>query len=179
MNNQMPESADARPWARYFVPMLLGVLVADLVTKDLVFRLDPASLHPDGWLAHHYNTGVAWGIGNQMPLVVTLITLFMIPLLTWVWWRQFRLVGRVENLAFGAVLGGALGNFFDRVLTQFGVFGGVRDFIVVDLNIIGINYVWPTFNIADAGISCGAVTLAVLLLFGRSAPTQPGTRPVS
>lgn len=178
MNDQAPDSANARPWAPYFVPMLLGVLVVDQITKIWVFRLDPATFRSDGWLAQHYNTGVAWGIGNQMPLVVTLVTLVLIPLLTWVWWRQFRTVGSIENLAFGAVLGGALGNAIDRVLTQFGALGGVRDFIVVDLNIIGINYVWPTFNIADAGISCGVVALAVLSLFGRSAPTQPGARAV-
>lgn len=174
-----PDVAPGFPrWARWFVPILLGVLVVDQVTKVLIFRLDPASLSPNGWLAHHYNTGVAWGIGNQMPLVVTLITLLLIPLLTWVWWTQFRPSGAAENLAFGAVLGGALGNAIDRVLTQFGQLQGVRDFIVVDLNIIGINYIWPTFNVADAGISCGVVLLALLSLLRRPVPTAPGAQAV-
>jgi signal peptidase II len=169
---------DFQPWARWFVPILLVVLMVDQVTKVWIFRMDPASLSSSTWLAQHHNTGVAWGIGNQAPLIVTLITLLLIPLLTWVWWKQFRPCGAAENLAFGAVLGGALGNAIDRVLTQFGQLQGVRDFIVVDLNHIGINYIWPTFNVADAGISCGVVLLALLSLLRRPAPTAPGTQAV-
>ncbi|HEX3134975.1 MAG TPA: signal peptidase II [Planctomycetota bacterium] len=167
-----------RPWARWFVPTLLAVLIVDQITKIWIFRLDPASLSPSGWIAQHHNTGVAWGIGNQAPLIVTLVTLLLIPLLTWVWWKQFRPCGAAENLAFGAVLGGALGNAIDRVLTQCGQLQGVRDFIVVDLNHIGINYIWPTFNVADAGISCGVVLLALLSVLKRPAPTAPGTQAV-
>ncbi len=163
-----------RPWARWFVPALLVVLIADQVTKVWIFSLPHASL--PFWLDHHRNTGVAWGIGNQMPLVVTLVTLVLLPLLTWVWWKQFRTCGAWENLAFGAVLGGALGNAIDRVLTQWGPLHGVRDFLVVDLNIIGINYVWPTFNIADAGISGGVGILVVLSLFKRPAPASAGVQ---
>jgi signal peptidase II len=166
------------PWVRWFVPILLAVLIVDQVTKVWVFRMDPASFSPSGWLAQHHNTGVAWGIGNQAPLIVTLITLLLIPLLTWVWWKQFRPCGAAENLAFGAVLGGALGNAIDRVLTQFGQLHGVRDFIVVDLNHIGINYIWPTFNVADAGISCGVVLLSLLSLLRRPAPIAPGAQAV-
>ena len=179
MSDTSPTSTPSRrlSWARWFVPMLLGVLVVDQVTKIWIFSLDPASLRDNGWLAQHWNTGVAWGIGNQAPLLVTLITLGLIPLLTWVWWKQFRPCGVPENLAFGAVLGGALGNAIDRVLTQFGQLQGVRDFIVADLNHVGIPYIWPTFNVADAGISCGVVVLAVLSLLKRPAPT-PGAQAV-
>jgi signal peptidase II len=172
----------ARPfsWVPWFVPPLLAVLIIDQVSKAVVFSLDPASLSPTGWLAQHYNTGVAWGLGNQMPLIVTLVTMILIPLLAWVWWKQFRLCGAAENLAFGAVLGGALGNAIDRVLTQvqFSQMRGVRDFIVVDLRTIGIDYIWPTFNVADAGISCGVVALALLSLFKRPASAPPSAHAV-
>ena len=167
-----------QPWARWFVPPLLAVLIIDQVTKVWIFSLPHSSL--PAWLDHHYNTGVAWGLGYQMPLLVTLVTMVLIPLLAWVWWKQFRLCGAAENLAFGAVLGGALGNGIDRVLTQIQVGGmrGVRDFIVVDLHPIGIGYIWPTFNVADAGISCGVVALALLSLFKRPASAPPGAHAV-
>ena len=163
-----------RPWARWFVPPLLLVLIVDQISKIWVFSLPHASL--PRWMDQHLNTGVAWGIGNQMPLVVTLVTVVLIPVLTWVWCKQFRPWGAWENLAFGAVLGGAFGNAIDRVLTQCGQLGGVRDFLVVNLNIIGIDYIWPTFNVADAGISCGVVTLVVLSLFKRPAPASAGVQ---
>lgn len=169
-----PVAPDAQRWARWFVPPLLAVLILDQATKVWIFSLEHRSL--PAWLDHHHNTGVAWGIGNQMPLIVTLVTLILIPLLAWVWWRQFRLCGAAENLAFGAVLGGACGNAIDRVLTQFGQLRGVRDFIVVDLHPIGIDYIWPTFNIADAGISCGVVALALLSVFKRPVSAPPGAR---
>lgn len=173
-----PVATHPQPWARWFVPPLLVVLIIDQVTKVWIFSLPHGSL--PAWLDHHHNTGVAWGLGNQMPLIVTLVTMVLIPLLAWVWWKQFRQVGAAENLAFGAVLGGALGNGIDRVLTQLQVGGmrGVRDFIVVDLNPIGIAYTWPTFNVADAGISCGVVALALLSLFKRPAPAPPGAHAV-
>lgn len=173
-----PIASPANWWARWFLPPLLAVLISDQVTKIWIFSLDVATVEKTGWLAQHYNTGVAWGIGSQLPLLVTLVTLILIPLLTWVWWTQFRQAGAAENVAFGAVLGGALGNAIDRVLTQFGQLGGVRDFIVADLRPLGIDYIWPTFNIADAGISCGVVALALLSLFKRPASAPPGARAV-
>ena len=173
-----PVASHTQPWARWFVPPLLVVLIIDQVTKAWIFSLPHSSL--PAWLDHHHNTGVAWGLGNQMPLIVTLVTMVLIPLLAWVWWKQFRLCGAAENLAFGAVLGGALGNAIDRVLTQLqvGDLRGVRDFIVVDFRPLGIEYVWPTFNVADAGISCGVVALAFLSLFKRPASAPPGAHAV-
>lgn len=170
------DASAARAWARWFVPPFVAVLVLDQVTKFWIFSLARGTLPT--WMDQHHNTGVAWGIGNQAPLLVTLITLVLIPLLAWVWWKQFRPCGAPENLAFGAVLGGAIGNAIDRVATQFGQMAGVRDFIVVDLNLIGIDYVWPTFNIADAGISGGVVALALLSLFKRPVPPPPGVQAV-
>ncbi|HXW33528.1 MAG TPA: signal peptidase II, partial [Acidimicrobiales bacterium] len=63
-------------------------------------------------------------------------------------------------ISLGLVIGGALGNLADRVLR--GYHGGVVDF--VDLHF------WPTFNVADACISVGAVLLAgSILISGREA----------
>jgi signal peptidase II len=169
-------ASDGPAWARWFVPPLLVVLILDQITKFWIFSLPHEAL--PAWMDQHHNTGVAWGIGNRAPFVVTLVTLVLIPLLAWVWWRQFRRAGAAENLAFGAVLGGALGNAIDRVLTQFGQMQGVRDFIVINLNHVGIDYIWPTFNVADAGISCGVVALALLSLFKRPAPPPPGVQAV-
>jgi lipoprotein signal peptidase len=46
------------------------------------------------------------------------------------------------------------------------------------LNIIGIDYVWPTFNVADAGICCGVIALLVLSFFKRGQPTDAAPRVV-
>ncbi len=159
-------------WRRWFVPALALVLLVDQLTKLWLFALPvqtprfnaalpgPVSGMP-GWIDRSYNPGVAWGMAGGFPGLVAVVTALLIPLLGWIWWRWFRLAGRWENLAFGAILGGALGNGIDRALARLHALGGVRDFIRVDLQGVGIDYVWPTFNVADAGICCGFAVLAL------------------
>jgi signal peptidase II len=62
-------------------------------------------------------------------------------------------------VSLGLVLGGALGNLADRLFRPPGPFRGrVIDF--VDFR------VWPTFNLADAAVVCGAIVLALASLRG-------------
>jgi signal peptidase II len=71
-------------------------------------------------------------------------------------------------LALAGVLGGAVGNLIDRV--RYGaVVDFVFNFIVIDGDIKG----WPVYNVADIGISCGVVALALELLTQREAPAAP------
>ncbi|WP_439510687.1 signal peptidase II [Marinimicrobium koreense] len=65
---------------------------------------------------------------------------------------------RYEALALALILGGAIGNLYDRV-----VLGYVVDFIVVHYQ----DYYWPAFNIADSAITVGAVLLILDMLFGK------------
>lgn len=65
---------------------------------------------------------------------------------------------RSEALALGAVMGGALGNFVDRVFRGEGFLdGAVIDFIDFSF--------WPTFNVADSGITLGVIALLILSFF--------------
>ena len=161
-----PVTVSPVTWARWFWPAAILTLVADLVSKELVFRWYHVGEHPFNgiWLA--YNTGVAWSIGHRVPWLVTAVTLVLIPALIWYWWSQYRRVGNYENLAFGLILGGAVGNAWDRVMALFGPVGevrGVRDFIHVDLGFPPFDP-WPTFNIADSAICIGFALLLLLTL---------------
>ncbi len=150
----MPATPAPVRWTVWFWPALLCTLVLDLVSKSTVF----AQSSLPGWMELHYNRGVAWSMLDNYPGFVAGLTAALIPLLTWVWWSGYRRIGRVENLAFGLILGGALGNGYDRMLAQFGVWPGVRDFIHVDLGFWPLDP-WPTFNLADSGITIGFVLL--------------------
>ncbi len=66
----------------------------------------------------------------------------------------FRARPRLQSVALGLILGGAVGNLFDRAFRGPGFTGEVVDFI--DL------HVWPVFNLADSAIVVGAVLLAVV-----------------
>ncbi len=160
-------------WPLWFLPAALATLVLDQATKWWLFAL-PADAPLPGWIERAVNPGVAWSIGRDAPAMVALITVVLIPVLCWVWWRYFRTAGAWENLAFGAILGGAFGNGIDRALARFGTIGGVRDFIHVDLGVAPF-HPWPTFNIADAGITCGFVILVILnFRKHQPAPTTAG-----
>jgi signal peptidase II len=171
----VPEPAASFRWAVWFWPALLATLVLDLATKYAVFA-QPKSRLPD-WMEKHYNTGVAWSMLAEYPGVVAGLTAVLIPLIGWVWWSGYRKLGWPENLAFGLILGGALGNGYDRALARFGAWPGVRDFIHVDLGFWPLDP-WPTFNIADSGITVGALLLVrAFLVSPKAAPDSSVPRP--
>ncbi len=65
---------------------------------------------------------------------------------------------RYEALALALILGGAIGNLYDRV-----VLGYVVDFIVLHYQ----DAYWPAFNIADSAITVGAALLIFDMLFSK------------
>ena len=67
---------------------------------------------------------------------------------------------RWQNIALSLILGGALGNLWDRLSNPH---GAVVDFIDVYYR----DWHWPAFNIADSAITVGAVMLVTLTLFGK------------
>ena len=70
--------------------------------------------------------------------------------------QESPVADRLRQLAVGFVAGGAAGNAIDRIVSP----PGVIDFIDVG---VSATLRWPTFNVADIAISCGAVALALSL----------------
>jgi|TARA_B110001454_G_scaffold92354_1_gene88046 signal peptidase II len=71
---------------------------------------------------------------------------------------------RPQRLAFGLLLGGALGNLLDRLAR-----GAVVDWIDVRWQ----SFYWPAFNVADIGITLGAALIVVCELRGGKTETWP------
>lgn len=121
----------------------------------------------DGFWAHTYaeNTGAAFGflagkaemIRRPFFLIVSVLAMLMIFTL----YRKVPDDKRILQVALASVVGGALGNFVDRVR-----YGYVVDFIDWYVTIGGQEKHWPTFNIADVFITGGVTVMAVLILFG-------------
>ena len=83
--------------------------------------------------------------------MITIISLMIIMGVIYYIYKN-RPSNNIENIGYGMVIGGALGNFIDRI-----IYGYVIDFI--DINLFGWNY--PVFNIADMMIVIGVFLLVI------------------
>ena len=66
---------------------------------------------------------------------------------------------KIEKISYSLILGGAIGNFIDRI-----IYGYVRDFIEID--IFGWDY--PIFNLADVFVVVGVILLVIATWRGRN-----------
>ena len=149
--------------------LAISVAVADQLTKLAVSTLMSygQSIPLTGFfnMVHVWNTGAAFsfladagGWQRYFFIVITLgVSIALVVML-----RRPR--PRAEALGYSLVLGGALGNGFDRV---------VRGYVVDYLDFYWRNWHWPAFNLADTGITLG-VFLLMLNTF-KIANEQPKT----
>ena len=153
-----------------------AVFLVDRVTKWMICRsvgaFDIHRLIPGFFnIVHTENPGAAFslladasGVWRSVFLIglSSTVTIFIAIML----WRGSK-HGTLESLVrlgLALVLGGALGNLFDRVLT-----GTVTDFLEVYYG----SYYFPAFNVADSAISIGAGLLLIDMLRGRSKKLEP------
>ena len=142
-----------------FIAVAIIVLIIDLVTKavwvDSFFVLIP------GVINIHYirNFGAAFGMmsGGVLLLIILTSIIIAVGLLGYFVFRnksreQSR--GKTFNIACGMILGGALGNLYDRVFL-----GYVRDFLKFDF------MEFPIFNFADVFLNIGVGLLIFWMLF--------------
>jgi signal peptidase II len=158
--------------------LVVGVLVLDLSTKSWALRALAGGRTMEvlgGFvpLTLAFNLGAAFGIriGPDPRWVFIPISViaagFLLILI-----RQASPGDHLRVVASSLVLGGALGNLYDRVRWD----RGVVDFIgPIDLGVM----LWPIFNVADMAITTGAVLLAVSFWkeeaeLGRSGEGDPG-----
>jgi signal peptidase II len=147
-----------------FWGILLGVVALDFVTKQIaVATLSRGAVPVLGdWLVLRlvYNPGAAFGIhvGEHSRWVFTALALVALVVLG-AMVRQSRADQWFRVTALALVCGGAVGNLGDRLRSG----RGVVDFIDVWIG----SFHWPTFNVADMAVSCGAVALAIVLCEGR------------
>lgn len=131
------------------------ILALDLLTKSWAQNsLQEAPLSPFSWfkLTYGENPGIAFGLPFEGILLVV-ATIVLIVVFTVYMARTLDLNNVSVRILLSLVLGGALGNLYDRIL-----YGAVRDFI-------GIGP-WPLFNLADSAIVVG-IALLIIHLFRR------------
>lgn len=151
-----------------------SIFVFDRITKNIIkthvtpwetLRVVPGFFN----IVHAENPGVAFGlladstsawrnvflIGLSVTVLVFIMTLL---------WRGRGPENWLLRIGLALVLGGALGNLFDRVVN-----GTVTDFVEVYSG----RHFFPAFNVADSAISIGAALLLLDMWRGRNKKLEP------
>jgi len=106
-----------------------------------------------------WNYGISFGMlahpGTSVPWFLQGVALTIAGVLSWL---ACKTDVRAERLAYGLIIGGALGNVIDRMR-----FGAVADFFSFHIGA----WHYPAFNVADAAIFCGVVWLVGWSVFGK------------
>jgi signal peptidase II len=151
----------------FYLSVSAVVIVLDRVTKlyvrqHVALYFGNVTVIPNFFsITHVENTGAAfslfaeWPHRVRVPLLIGFSTLAMLVVcyLLWNSAKRFTWTG----LALALILGGAVGNLYDRIL-----YGRVTDFLHFYIG----PHMWPDFNLADSAIVTGASLLALGLIFG-------------
>lgn len=152
-------------WERWiFLILSLFIVIMDQLSKNLIVHflakgqiirvLDGTLL----WIQHIYNPGMAFGIRIFPPVFLAIVSFVaIVGMIIFLFTSTSMSKGFAIPLA--CILGGAVGNFIDRI-----VLGEVLDFISVDFPDF-IFHRFPTFNVADSAVSIGVVLLLRFSIF--------------
>jgi len=161
------------------VPLILsaGIILVDQVAKIAVIRAIPkgriVSVIGDFFrLIHVRNPAIAFSIGRRIeagarrPLFMLLPLLVIVLLFLYYIFTRDPLT-RFQKWCFGALVGGGLGNYVDRIFRP----DGVVDFL--DFRFYGLLGMerWPTFNLADATVVVAGILLFISFLLPGKKPT--------
>jgi signal peptidase II len=185
----------AVPLNRYllFFALALGLAAADLVSKSLVF----ANLGMPGGRTQWFwngvfgfqtslNEGALFGFGQGLALLFAALSVAAaIGILLWLF-----PAGAARDswltVALALIMAGILGNLFDRLglhglqwtkdCCPVGHLPGDRAYAVRDfIHVIIRGWAWPTFNLADSALDCGAVLLLGHAFFAKNKEEESNT----
>ena len=142
------------PLTRLGAFIAILVFAADQLSKYWILRIinlderEPIEITAFMDLAMAWNRGVSYGLLATNTQVLLIILSLAISVFIWLWLAKATHV--LAALAFGLVLGGAIGNALDRA-----VHGAVADFVHLHWG----TWSWYVFNLADIAIVAGVALL--------------------
>ena len=131
--------------------LIIGIdqLTKWLVVKQMELYEQIPIIENFFYLTSHRNKGAAWGIlQGQMLFFYIITTIVIIGVIYYM--EKYARGNILMSISLGLILGGAIGNFIDRLLHQ-----EVVDF----LDFIIFTYDFPIFNIADSSLFVGVVLI--------------------
>ncbi|WP_078547263.1 signal peptidase II [Litchfieldia alkalitelluris] len=143
----------------YYIIAVLIILADQLSKWVIVSYMELGQripvIHNFLYITSHRNKGAAWGIlQGQMWFFYIITTIVVIILVIYI--KSLKPHQRLFGIALGLMLGGAIGNFIDRIFRK-----EVVDFIDTWI----FSYDFPIFNIADSALVIGVGLIFILTMF--------------
>jgi len=145
--------------------ILVIVFLIDRISKFYILRLAEEESMVDIYVTSYLNLFLIWNKGIAFGLlsvnesmiynIITLVIGFIIVIILFMMWKN----DNIQKYFLALVAGGALGNFYDRM-----IYTAVPDFI--DLHFQGFH--WFVFNIADIFITVGVFCLILVEFFNNN-----------
>ena len=142
--------------------ILITIFLIDRISKLYILKLAEVENSVDIYVTSYLNLFLIWNKGIAFGLfsmnesiiynIITLIICLIIMVILFMMWKN----DNIQQYFLAFVAGGALGNFYDRI-----VYTAVPDFI--DLHFQGFH--WFVFNVADIFITVGVFCLILVELF--------------
>lgn len=138
------------------VLLMLDQIIKYIVDKSLDLMQSIKVVENFFSITYVRNDGAAWSIlsGNRIFLImITIVAMILI----YVFFIKNKKLSRLENVTYGILYSGIIGNLLDRIFI-----GSVIDYL--DFNIFGYNF--PVFNLADMCIVISVILLVILIFRG-------------
>ncbi|KGP71395.1 signal peptidase II [Pontibacillus yanchengensis] len=144
----------------WYYLIAIGIIALDQLTKWIIVKSMALGeqipvIEPFLYITSHRNTGAAWGILQGQMWFFYIITVIVIGAVIY-YIQQYAKTNALIGVALGFILGGAIGNFIDRIFRK-----EVVDFVDTYIG----NYDFPIFNVADSAlvVGVGLVFIATIL----------------
>ncbi|AFU14538.1 Lipoprotein signal peptidase [Bacillus thuringiensis MC28] len=125
-----------------------------LIVKNMELGMSIPIIDNVLYITSHRNRGAAWGIlENKMWFFYIITVVFVVFIVMYM--KKYAKTDKLLGISLGLILGGAIGNFIDRVFRQ-----EVVDFIHVYI----FSYNYPVFNVADSALCIGVVLIIIQTL---------------
>ena len=146
----------------YFSAIIIIIFSFDRISKlEIINKFNQSSYYVNDFINLDliWNTGIGFGIfSTDSNLLYNLIS-FTIGSVIIILMYALIVSKKIDKLIYSIIIGGALGNFYDRLLYK-----AVPDFIDLHYD----NFHWFTFNVADIFISIGIITFIFKSFFEKN-----------
>lgn len=159
----------------FYFFFILTILIADQLTKAIIAQkialLSSKSIIPGFFnLTHIRNRGAIFGFFSQsgsqfLYIILMLASLTALGLVVFYFFKT-PASEKFMKISLSLILAGALGNLIDRIFRGYVV--DFLDFYIKKLH-------WPSFNVADASITIGAILVIFIFFFKRRPKCSPSS----